>query len=520
MAKEKLCIILPIILIFIFNGCATSPKKPIQVLKGESEKKEKPKQEKKIEDAKSRKIQWVQKSLKKGLLVSSPEEKATVPYLWDFDNIDVVRFIDVTMTEVFKLNYLITDSIKAIKKKFSIKMTQDLPREKAFILFQKILNLYNIGIRKAENVYVFEQIKAAKIELRGPFIYGREIPQQIKIGNFDEVTFLIPFFNIPSNKLSGLISNYLSPPSTLVSIDDLNILVVNGKLGEIRQVLSLVNLLDRLQFKEKSIVMITPKYWGIIDFANKLEELLSAEGIAVKSDPKSKGIVLIPIENLNSLLIISPFNPWAERVIYWLNHLDIPEAAGEAKKVFTYKLRNIEVDSIDEVLKTYIEENRTSTPTSTPVPSKSASKSKSKKSITKSSTDNSSIIPVKETNSVVIIATPVEYQHFMEIIKKVDIPRNQVFVEVIVGEISLDKSSEFGLEFWMNQYLYQTEFGTKGGLGVYKGTDDSGSTIIPSGSNAFIKGVLPGTQYEILLNALISDSLINIIYVLNHAKFQ
>jgi len=507
MAREKICFILLIVFMIIFSGCTSTKKKPINVLKEKSDKKEKPKQERTVEEEKSRKIQWMQKSLDKGLLVSTTGKKTTIPYLWDFEDIDVIRFIDVTMTEVFKLNYIITDSVKAIKKKFSIKMTEDLPREKAFKLFQRILNLYDIGIRKTENVYVFEKFKTAKVELRGPFIYGRKVPQGLKIGSFDEITFLIPFFNIPSNKLSGVITKYLSPPSNLVSIDELNILVVNGRLGEIRYVLSLVNLLDRVQFKEKSIVMITPKYWGILDFSNKLEELLSAEGIAVKSDTQSKGVVLIPIENLNSILIISPFNQWAERVIYWLNKLDIPEAAGEAKKVYAYKFRNIEVGSIEEVLKAYAEEKKSSPSIAT----KDSPKAKPEKLSTGKPSGNSSIISVKETNSIVIIATPVEYQHFMEIIKKVDIPRNQVFVEAIVGEISLDKTSEFGLEFWMNQYLHKTEFGTKGGLGVYKGTTESGSTIIPSGSNAFIKGVLPGTQYEILLNALVTDSLINII---------
>ena len=63
----------------------------------------------------------------------------------------------------------------------------------------------------------------------------------------------------------------------------------------------------------------------------------------------------------------------------------------------------------------------------------------------------------------------------------------------------------------MNRYLYRTSFGTKGGLGVYKGTDEEGNVLVPSGSNFFLNGTLPGTQFEILLNALVEDSKINII---------
>ena len=119
------------------------------------------------------------------------------------------------------------------------------------------------------------------------------------------------------------------------------------------------------------------------------------------------------------------------------------------------------------------------------------------------------VLPVKESNSLVILANPVEYQRFLDVLKKIDVPRNQVFIELLVGELSLDHSNQMGLEFWINRYLHNTQFGTKGGLGVYK--EVSGATAIQPGSNLFLKGVMKGTQYEVFLNALLSDSRIDIV---------
>jgi general secretion pathway protein D len=240
---------------------------------------------------------------------------------------------------------------------------------------------------------------------------------------------------------------------------------------------------------------------------------------------------------------------WVDRVLYWLEKLDIPEAAGEAKKVFIYKLKNVDVEAAAEVLWSYQYGTGAQMPTTgastsgitgrsiKKTPSRDARDEGPTRQTTGRTTgrttgltpgqrfrqtlkqavsgeefqEEASVIPVLETNSLVIVATPVEYKKYLDIIKRIDVPRSQVFVEVVIGEVSLDKGSQLGLEFWINRYLYRTSFGTKGGLGVYKGTDDQGNILLPSGSNFFVNGTLPGTQFEILINALVENSKINII---------
>ena len=57
------------------------------------------------------------------------------------------------------------------------------------------------------------------------------------------------------------------------------------------------------------------------------------------------------------------------------------------------------------------------------------------------------ITPDKSTNSLVVTAIPEDYQALIEVIKKLDIPRRQVYVEAAVVEISLEKTSDLGVEF-------------------------------------------------------------------------
>lgn len=57
-----------------------------------------------------------------------------------------------------------------------------------------------------------------------------------------------------------------------------------------------------------------------------------------------------------------------------------------------------------------------------------------------------SITPDKATNSLVIMASPADYQNLLQVIQKLDRRRRQVFVQALVAEVSFDKLSDIGLQ--------------------------------------------------------------------------
>jgi len=444
------------------------------------------------------------------------------------------------MTGAFKHNYLVTDAVKSMGNRFTIKMTEDLKSERAFQLFRGILSIFGVTIEKKENTYIFDAAKGAvNFTLKGPIVYGRQLPPSLPTDS-GEITFLVPFYNISPDTLKAIIQSQLPAQATVFPLPDLGVLVLSGNYEDIEYVLSFIDLLDRAQFKDRSIVMIKPEYWGIGEFQQKVQELMVAEGVSFTALENSGGLLFIPIEKMNSLIVISPVKEWVQRVLYWLEKLDIPEAAGEAKKVYAYKLKNVDAESVVDVLQAYRtgsmpskpvssfsrkralqtsgsnQGEKTDKPTETPgekpsTPRYSKPGSSSPDGSNEKAIDDVAIVPIYENNSIVIVAAPVDYKKYLDIIKHIDVPRSQVFVEVIIGEVSLDRATQLGLEFWVNRYLNRGAFGTKGGLGVYKGTDTAGNRLLPSGSNLFMNGTLPGSQFEVLINALVENSKINIV---------
>lgn len=407
----------------------------------------------------------------------------------NFDRILVPDYIDAMMKGIFKANYYMDDAVRSLNTRITIRMTEDLRRLSLYSLFEYILALHRVQAEKRGGTYFFSMIKGKPPTLSGPLVFGRSLPENVDLDSGGDITVLVPFYNITPESLSRVLEQRLPPGTTVLPLKNENLLVINGNPGHLQYALELIRMLDRPQFKDRAIVMVTPTYWEINGFQRKVIELLEAEGTITSLALTRKALVFIPLERLNSLMVIAADSLWAERVLYWLEKLDVPEAAGEARNVYAYKLKNVEVASVVDVLRSM-----------TSLMGKAGAGAQEKEKVTLKVGGEAEIVPIRETNTVVLVTTPVMYRKYREILDKIDVPRSQVFVEVIIGEVTLRDSREIGVEFWFDKYLENKGFGTKGGLGV--GSD---------GVRGTITGRLSGTEFEILLNGLLTNKRIDII---------
>jgi general secretion pathway protein D len=129
----------------------------------------------------------------------------------------------------------------------------------------------------------------------------------------------------------------------------------------------------------------------------------------------------------------------------------------------------------------------------------------------------------KLTNSLIIVASPIDYETMKDVIQKLDIRRRQVYVEAAIIEMSLTKSRELGFEF-QTANLNKID---SGGTTVIGGTNFGGiGNAISKGPEAFVnssglavaavKGTFTfrGTEFlniGALLRALQSDSDVNVL---------
>lgn len=128
-----------------------------------------------------------------------------------------------------------------------------------------------------------------------------------------------------------------------------------------------------------------------------------------------------------------------------------------------------------------------------------------------------SITADKATNSLIIMASPEDYERLTSIIERLDIKRKQVYVEAAIVEMSLDKTRELGIEWRTTENPSATEYTIAGGT-ILAPTGIKDFSVNPLSLNglvvAGVKGFLPdGITLNVgaLLRAFQADSDVNIL---------
>ncbi|MGA7105868.1 MAG: type II secretion system secretin GspD, partial [Candidatus Deferrimicrobiaceae bacterium] len=122
-----------------------------------------------------------------------------------------------------------------------------------------------------------------------------------------------------------------------------------------------------------------------------------------------------------------------------VNRLDIPTPENTGK-INVYYLENADAEEVAKVLAS-LTEQRPGTPQAPRQPATI------KGVISAELEGGVKITADKATNSLIIIASLNDYQTLVDVIRKLDIRRRQVYVEALVMEIRLDKGRDLGAEF-------------------------------------------------------------------------
>ncbi|HDZ01998.1 MAG TPA: hypothetical protein ENH52_11160, partial [Nitrospirae bacterium] len=138
----------------------------------------------------------------------------------------------------------------------------------------------------------------------------------------------------------------------------------------------------------------------------------------------------------NLLLIVdSAVN--IEKIASILKLIDKPSIEEEKANINVYFLEYADATDLAKVLQGIIKDFKTSRKSVRRSGKKSASKTIPILSVT----------PDKATNSLVIVASPPDYQNIKRVVKTLDRKRKQVFVEAMIVEASIDRLQELGTKW-------------------------------------------------------------------------
>jgi len=182
------------------------------------------------------------------------------------------------------------------------------------------------------------------------------------------------------------------------------------------------------------------------DAANFLRPMVSPNGHMAAFGPGN--LILVVDSALN-----------IEKIDSILKKIDQPQIHEKPIKINVYPLENADATELAKVLDGIIKSAQASRQAAPRAPTTPLFEA----------VGGISITPNKATNSLIIVASPSDYQNLIQVIKSLDKRRKQVFVEAMIIEASIDKLKELGAK-WRARVRHRGEPIAIGGFGTIDST--------------------------------------------------
>ena len=430
----------------------------------------------------------------------------------DFFDVDINVFIKF-VSEFTGKKFIVDPAVKGTVNVIS---PTKLTRTEAYEVFQSVLEVHGyttVAAGKIIKIVPQQKAKDKGIQtLTDQKDYrGRELDTM--------VTRIIPLRYADAVELQSLLTPLISKSSVMVAHGATNTLVVTDINSNIERLIQIIREIDVPGFAKK-ITVIKLEHANAAELAKQLVELMDVTSTSVaritrkqKSAQQTETgqLKIIPEERTNTLVVLAAYDD-TQKIKQLVKQLDQPTPTGRDFIHVCY-LKNGVAEDVAKVLGEI---------------KKEAGQDSKTTQVTKPSISKDvMIIPDKATNSLVIRATPEEYQSLSKVIEKLDIPRSMVFVEGLIVEVTSEKAMKLGVEWRLGDdfdngdsvAFGQVGAGTQGSLSGIDAalTTEDALFSIPSG---FALGVI-GKQITLgditfpsiaaLVNAVANDTDFNIL---------
>jgi general secretion pathway protein D len=309
-----------------------------------------------------------------------------------------------------------------------------------------------------------------------------------------------------------------------VRVDEIrNLVILAGNQRELKHLLDTIDLFDVDFLAGYSVGLFPIRSADVKTLMGDLEKVFGAAG----QSPLSGAVRVIPIERMNALLVVTTQPGYLEKAGVWIERLDQVGGTSGGSRVYVYQVRNGKAENLAQLIGDLFSSRRTSTTAPSLAPGQRPTEIRSApfgqpQPIPQTTTTTVTpapgaatftlpggvgttanevrVIADKDTNSLIIVATPGDYDVIENALRKLDVIRRQVLVEVMLAEVTLTDTLKFGIDWFITM-----RNNTSGSLNTL-GALAPARTTIPAWPGPGLQLVnLTGTEVRAVLQALGKD---------------
>jgi len=412
----------------------------------------------------------------------------------NFEALDVREVAKVILADYLHVSYTVHPQVTGT---VTFRTVRPIPIADLLPTLEMLLRQNNAAVVREGDIYKVLPITAVRGSvspalggLNRPLAPGYSIvviPLKY-VGVREMVKLLVPF----------------SAENTVIPDETRNLLIVAGGQRELQHVVDAIELFDVDWLAGYSVGLFPVKTADVKSLTQDLDKIFGPTA----QSPLAGIVRVIPIERVNGLLVVTTQPKYLEMARTWIERIDQAGGTGGGTRLFVYTVRNGKAENLAGLVTDLFSARRSTTPAATLAPGarpaeiRSVPYSQLQQGSTQqppmtgaagaataaapsastlllpggagSTGSEVRVIADKDTNSLLILATPGDYEVVENALRRLDVMRRQVLVEVYLAEVELTDDLSLGIEWFL-----KTRNNTTGQLNL-GGLPPNGPVITPT----------------------------------------
>lgn len=251
--------------------------------------------------------------------------------------------------------------------------------------------------------------------------------------------------------------------TVLYANDKLGLLLLGGSGSQLKSVLETIKIFDQSAFQDSRIHWFELTQAQATTVAQEVDRIAQGAGLV--------GVSVVPLKRLNGVIVFGRSAEALDEIGKWVKRLDVPTKDFSATPWF-YRPKYTAADGLARTLSGLVGGGAQSTPSPvapTPTTSPSSVGGASTQAAApafapigdggggrggEQGDDQVRINVDRETNTLVVLASPNRWVQIQRILNELDRPQRQILIEASIVEVTLGKQFQFGFDWSvLSKYL-------------------------------------------------------------------
>lgn len=382
-----------------------------------------------------------------------------------------------------------------------------------FPLFHQILRLNGIAAVKAGDIYHIAPVGEAKTQV--PLLSESSGRRRTASTQGEFVIELIKVEHIAVGEMTEILQPFISPGGDAVAYPRGNLVILVDLASNVERLRDLIAAFDTDMFRSLHTQIYRIEHANVEDLGKELASILQPYGVTPENMAE-RGLYIIPLARLNAIVVFGFNQEVFSQIEKWIRVLDVPPEQGGGRTVYVYAVENSKAADLAGVLgdlygggsggrsRSRSDANRDANRAADRNEGDSdtglgrggglggrGSRGGGSRSVLIEPMEGETplfkevvrIVADEISNSLIILATPRDYDKIREVLVRIDVVPRQVLIEAIIAEIKLDGDLKFGIEYAFATGSIENILGTTGAGGTAGvSASEDGTLSITNGS--------------------------------------